>query len=74
MFLFYQLIIYLGPFCHLIFFLILIFPFIRFTRVISEPKTKSVLVPYRNYLFVKNSEEDEILSNWQNKNEEPFQQ
>jgi hypothetical protein len=50
--------------------LVFIFPYVRFTRVISEPKTKSVLVPYRNYLTVQKSEEDEIYANWQDKNEE----
>lgn len=52
--------------------LVFLFPYIRFTRVISEPKTKSVLVPYRNYFFVTKSDEDKILSNWENKNEEFF--
>lgn len=50
--------------------LVFIFPIVRFSRVISEPKTKSVLVPYRNYLTVQKSEEEIILANWQEKNEE----
>ena len=50
--------------------LVLVFPYIRFTRLIAEPKTKSVIVPYRNYFFVTKADEDEILSNWNNKYEE----
>lgn len=50
--------------------LVCIFPLIRFNRVIAEPKTRSVIVPYRNYFFVQNSDEDEILSNWENKHDE----
>lgn len=50
--------------------LILIFPTIRFSRIISNPMTKSVLVPYRNYFFVTASDEDNILVKWKEKNEE----
>jgi hypothetical protein len=50
--------------------LILIFPTIRFSRVISNPMTKSVLVPYRNYFFVTASDEDDLLVKWKEKNEE----
>ncbi|MBG6109858.1 hypothetical protein IWX84_000719 [Flavobacterium sp. CG_9.10] len=50
--------------------LILIFPTIRFSRIISNPMTKSVLVPYRNYFFVTPSEEDNLLIKWKEKNEE----
>jgi hypothetical protein len=49
---------------------ILIFPTIRFSRVISNPITKSVLVPYRNYFFVTASDEDNLLIKWKEKNEE----
>lgn len=50
--------------------LILIFPTIRFSRIISNPMTKSVLVPYRNYFFVTASDEDNLLIKWKEKNEE----
>ncbi|OXA81443.1 EpsG family protein [Flavobacterium aquidurense] len=50
--------------------LILIFPTIRFSRVISNPMTKSVLVPYRNYFFVTPRDEDYLLTKWKEKNEE----
>ena len=53
--------------------LVLIFPYIRFSRIISEPKTKSVIVPYRSYFFVTKAEEDEILTNWNNKYEETLE-
>lgn len=53
--------------------LVLVFPYIRFTRIISEPKTKSVIVPYRNYFFVSRADEDEILANWNNKYEESLE-
>jgi transmembrane protein EpsG len=48
---------------------ILFFPFIRFSRVVADPLTKPVLVPYRNYFFVDQSDEDVIILNWKNKNE-----
>jgi hypothetical protein len=50
--------------------LILILPIIRFSRVIANPSTKTVLVPYRNYFFVNPNDDESILINWKDKNEE----
>ena len=50
--------------------LLLSFPSIRFSRIISNPLTKSVLVPYRNYFLVTSSDEDVLLAKWNAKNRE----
>ena len=47
--------------------LIMAFPAIRFLRVLSNPMTAIVNIPYRNFLFRTPDDDDTILKNWQEK-------
>jgi len=49
--------------------LIMGFPALRFSRVMVNPETASVNIPYRNYFFVTPDDDINILINWKAKNE-----
>lgn len=50
-------------------FLIMAFPVIRFSRVMANPLTSTVNLPYRNYFFVTPEDDINLLINWKEKNE-----
>lgn len=48
--------------------LVLAFPIIRFNRVIANPSTSIVNLPYRNYFLTTPEDDSTILNNWNKKN------